>query len=140
MTERIITMKRNFKTTLDKKTQEVTVTAKLELISGGVGSLDSINTTEVITYLEEVEKFKVTQNVKIDTAVNNRAGFNEGVWIFKVALPKSLEKKVKPAEKKVKPAEKKKEKKVVNHQVAADLKHFHNSEIVDEVLNAVEDE
>ena len=133
MTERIITMKRNFKTTLDKKTQEVTVTAKLELISGGVGSLDSINTTEVITYLEEVEKFKVTQNVKIDTAVNNRAGFNEGVWIFKVALPKSLEKKVKPAEKK-------KEKKVVNHQVAADLKHFHNSEIVDEVLNAVEDE
>ena len=133
MTERIITMKRNFKTTLDKKTQEVTVTAKLELISGGVGSLDSINTTEVITYLEEVEKFKVTQNVKIDTAVNNRAGFNEGVWIFKVALPESPEKKVKPAEKK-------KEKKLVKHQVAADLKHFHNSEIVDEVLNAVEDE
>lgn len=99
-----MTMKRNFKTSLDKKKQEITVSTKLKLLPNGIGPLDSVNTTEVITYVEEIEKLQVVQVVKPDVAVNNRKGFNEGVWIFKVDIPL-------PPEKKAKPAKTKKEKK-----------------------------
>lgn len=110
-------MKRNFRATLDKKTQEITVTAKLKLLPPTGGILDAINTTEAIAFVEEVEKLPVIQIIKPDLIVNNREGFNEGVWIFKVVFPL-------PPEKKPKTKKEKKEtiKKAVSvHEVIAAL-------------------